>query len=270
MKNSSKRTEQFIRQRMMEDADAYEKQLNADASLEYVKATPQMKREIMEKVAVRDTSLAALSEEDRQALEMGRRVLSRRKRTRAVCLAGLAAVVLLAGTFGISMTSEANRLRLLNAWYALTGQEVILSVNNGDDIAKSSALIQQARAEIEEKTGIRVMQFMYLPQGMEFESYTVEEASGEAKLFYTYKDTLLCAEAKKSSDIAVQGTMLDGKELDSFLVDTAYGEVLVRKIEMPGDEWEYMADFTYNECRYMLYGVLSENEFVEIIENMIF
>ena len=62
----------------------------------------------------------ALSEEDKRALEIGRKAMHVRRHAKLFRGMGIAAVLLL-GLFGLSMTSQANRLWLLNLWNQMTG-----------------------------------------------------------------------------------------------------------------------------------------------------
>ena len=86
--------------------------------------------------------------------------------------AKVACVCLVAATamFGLSMTSEANRLRLLQTANAVLSTGDLLNANNGDDRAMSAGNEDEARQEIADVLNIEVPEFLYLPGGMKYKS----------------------------------------------------------------------------------------------------
>lgn len=90
-----KKTEDFIWEKISQEADAYEAELNADASLDDVRLTPEMMDDMMRRIAEEDERNAKsaemfLSEDDREALRLGREERERRtKRKKAArCCSG--------------------------------------------------------------------------------------------------------------------------------------------------------------------------------------
>ena len=86
-----------------------------------------------------------------------------------------AGVCLIAGAavFGLSMTSEANRLLLMQTANEVLGTGDLMKTNNGDDRDVVSGDEDAAREEISEKLNAEVPEFYYLPEGMAYESYQI-------------------------------------------------------------------------------------------------
>lgn len=270
-----KKTEDFIWQKMSEAADAYEAELNADPLLDDVCLTPEMMEDMMQRIAEEDEKNAEsaemlLSEDDREALELGRKTRARRKKSRKVLLrAGIAAAAL-AVVFGASMSIEANRIRLLNVWNFLQGKEMVFRVENSDERGEYDIEVDAACADILEKTAIHAVRFLHIPQGMRFSNYMVYEVSKSAMMFYQYGDTIITIDMGKKSNQIKDTQIFDGDILDKFEIETKFGAVSVTKIEDPEGESDYIAQITYNDCQYTIYGVVPEDEFVKMIETINF
>lgn len=266
-----KKTEDFIWEKMSESADAYEAELNADASLDDVCLTPEMMADMMQRIAEEDEKNAKsaemlLSEDDREALELGRKTRARRKKSRKVLLrTGIAAAVL-AIVLGGSMSIEANRIRLLNAWNFLQGKEAVLRIENDEEIGDYDLELQEACADILEKTGIHSVGFLYIPQGMCFMDYVVNESVNSAMIFYQYGDTIVTLDMEKKSDQIKGAKIFDGEILENYEIETKFGTIMVKEVKTPDGEKDYVAQIVYDNCQYTIYGILPRDEFEKMIE----
>lgn len=269
-----KKTEDFIWQKMSEAADAYEAELNADPLLDDVCLTPEMMEDMMQRIAEEDEKNAEsaellLSEDDREALELGRKERERRtkrKKSRKVLLrAGIAAAAL-AVVFGASMSIETNRIKLLNVWNFLQGKEIVMRAENNEEQGEYESQRLEACTDILERTGIHAVVFLYVPKGMQFTNYVVNETLKSAKIFYQYEDTLVTISMEKESETTKIGKIFDGEVTDSFETETKFGPVEIKKIMTPEGEEDYVAQIAYDNCQYVIYGVLPQNEFKQMIQ----
>ncbi len=210
---------------------------------------------------------ALLSAEDRRALEIGRKRLKHRGRRRLLHTIGIAAALVII-VFGISMVSEANRIRLMNALNTLVGKEGIVQLDNEEDRLIIGIDEREAREQIRKKLDVAPVEFMYRPDGLEFEGYSLDEKTKVGILFYKYNDTVLSVQMVNKEEGSSLGMSRDGEVVDSFFVDAKVCEVLVSEIEGPG-ELDYMAEFEYKNCYYMIYGILPREEFVKLIEKIL-
>lgn len=297
-----------ICEKILADADALERELNEDPSLEDVAATPEMFADVMRRIALEDEIAAAqtgtetmehiasehvnttaaqtdaeiagdagspaasaphLSEEDKKALEIGRKTIRYQKRTKRLRTAGIVAAAMVF-LFGISMTSEANRIWLLNTWLELSGNEkkvFIDSVERFDGIDEAEL---EARDEIREQLQIVVPEFIYIPKGLRYQNYTINEDTKTASMFYEYQDTVLTVYMKGDWEEAVYGIKFDGRILQTEIVNTTFGKMELTEIEGPENEKDYVAELVYNNCYYAIYGILPREQFIKMIENIHF
>lgn len=283
MRNKDDRTqknnqsvEEFVRRQAIEAADAYEKKLNDDPSLDDIQLTDEMRRDMMRRIAAenaesvkdtRDDILHLLPEEDRKALEAGRKQLKKRARRKYLRAAGVAAVVA-ALIFGASMTIEANRIRLANIWNMLLGREVMFQLKNENVPEEDDWRIQDACADILEKTGIHAIEFMYKPPQMGLEDYMADAELKTAYLLFNYDNALLTVRMLKNEENTVWGQILDGEVQDTLTVETHFGTATVMEIQGPENELDYAAELLYDNCQYTIYGILPREEFIKMIENI--
>lgn len=96
------------------------------------------------------------------------------------------------GVFVLSMSSEANRVKLLSAWNSIVGDGLSISIDSNDRNEFSGELVEQDAYDIiEKKLGIRSLKIAYLPKGMTYSNYLVDTKDEIAILYYTYNDTIM-------------------------------------------------------------------------------
>ncbi|HIQ95352.1 MAG TPA: hypothetical protein IAB26_02205, partial [Candidatus Limivivens merdigallinarum] len=134
-----------------------------------------------------------LSEEDRKALQMGKKVLKGGKRRKVLhvlrWIATTAAVVVI-GVFTISMGSDANRERAVAIWNSLVGGE--LEVNISD--AENSIVVeneQLAYDEISQVLDAKQIQFLYRPASFVYKNYSMDKKLKTANIFYECDNDLI-------------------------------------------------------------------------------
>lgn len=143
-----KEIRQFLDKEECKRADAYEQKLNADESLKNIEASPEMFEDIMRRVAAIETEkekaveetddgeYVYVSQKDREAMELGRKVLERRKYRKVWRGLGIAAILLVV-MIGVGVSSEAGRFRIANFWSLLVGKETVIKVDNNHNLSES-------------------------------------------------------------------------------------------------------------------------------------
>ena len=180
-----------------------------------------------------------------------------------VCLVAAAAM------FGLSMTSEANRLRLLQTATEVLGTGDLLKANNR---AMSAGSEDEARQEITDTLNVEVPDFYYLPEGMKYDACEVAEHVGYAKIRYSYKQGFLYLEMSNSLTDMSQGNIKENQEnVDGAEeIETLSGKMkFVIKNTEEGKEL-YTASWEYKNISYVFGGEVSREELVEILKNISF
>ena len=183
-----------------------------------------------------------------------------------VCLVAAAAM------FGLSMTSEANRLRLLQTANEVLGTGDLLKANNGEDRAMSAGSEDEARQEITDTLNVEVPDFYYLPDGMEYMTYELIDDIGYAKIHYSYKKGFLYLEISNSLSDMSQGSIKQNQENEDEVeeIETLSGKMNFEIKNIENGKEQYTASWEYKNVSYVFGGEISRQELVEVLKNISF
>ena len=209
-----------------------------------------------------------LSEEDRKALEIGRKRMRNQKKHRWAIRFAVNAAVLVC-VFLVGVSTEANRTRLINVINTWVGDEALVKVNNETDREDVHMNENKAYAEIEETLGIKPVRFMYELKGMQFDGYEIDRKTQNAVMFYSYQDTVFFILMKQNEEGMAKGSIKDGTVKETFKVSTDIGNIEVAEIEGNTGK-KYMAEFVYNNTYYHIFCEIPKEEFVNLVSSIFF
>ncbi len=185
-------------------------------------------------------------------------------RKKAVKAAGIC-LVAGAAVFGLSMTSEANRLLLMQTANEVLGTGDLMQVDNGDDRDLSVGSEDEARQNITDALNAEVPEFLYLPEGMKYESCEIIEDAGFAKIEYSCANGYLYLNISNSlTDMSQSGI----KKITTEEIETLNGKIVfvIKQI----DEEQFSAAWEYKNVSYTLSGKISREELIKILEKISF
>lgn len=212
-----------------------------------------------------------LSAEDQEALRLGRELLHTPQKKNPTILPKIlkgitgAAVVAL-GVFVLSMSSEANRVKLLSAWNSIVGDELRIDINNSGNNNDNE---EEVYKSIEEKLKIKSLRFIYKPLQMEFMDYNINEQIGSASIFYLYDNDLITVYMLKQERGVKQNQQFDGNVIDSIKLYTNNIQANIWKIKNE-DKNAYATAFNYNNTYYSVWGSMPQEEFEKMISEINF
>ena len=133
----------------------------ADAEGNPTEKTLEIRRQIVEKKVERE------KQAERQK-KIAKRAKTTKHWVRTVKAAG---VVLVVGAcvFGASMTSEANRIRLVESVHGVWNAGDTTGINNGENREYSAGSFDEAIQRIKDDLHIAVPEFYYIPTGMKYD-----------------------------------------------------------------------------------------------------
>lgn len=268
----------------METADTGEEKVSR--VLVFEEAAAKKKAETTEKVLVKAEEVIdekirkepkKMTKENGVGTDSEKRAVNRRpakirwfqkKAAKVACVCLVAA----AAMFGLSMTSEANRLRLLQTANEVLGTGDLLKSNNGEDRAMSAGSEDEARQEIVDALNVEVPEFLYVPEGMEYMTYELADDVGYANIHYLYKQGFLYLEISNSLLDMSQGSIKQNEENedDAEEIETLSGKMnfVIKNIE--NDKEQYTASWEYKNVTYNFYGEISYEELIKILQNISF
>lgn len=183
----------------------------------------------------------------------------------------VAGVCLIAGAavFGLSMTSEANRLLLMQTANEVLGTGDLMQVDNDDDRLMSVGDENEAREIITDTLNVQVPDFLYLPEGMSYQSYQLFSEVGYAKMAYSYQNGYIYLTISTSLTDMSQGNIKD-KKSTSEEIETLNGKMDFAIKQMEEDKTQYTASWEYKNVAYTLSGEISREELIKILEKISF
>lgn len=223
---------------------------------------------------------AKLSEEDQEALRLGREMLKNQSKEKIIYtmhrkkrnirrIVALAAVLIL--VMAVGMTSIGGPERMLQFMKSSVGGRQVSKVNSSD---KNKVIEEEdeelAYEKIAEEFGIEPVKLMWRPNGMEFIKMELDTDIQVAELDY-----------------------IRDREKMEFIISASYGEVFlgadnedeitahyyikenipieVTEYKTPETETNrYKAEFKYNNLYYCLTGTMTKEEIENILKNLYF
>ena len=171
--------------------------------------------------------------------------------------------------FTFTMSSEATRMWWMKSVERLIGQESSTVVDNDDNRVKTELPENEAAAEIEEKTGIQVPEFLERPAEMQFDSYEYNEIYNFAFMYYMIGEQIIVLGIQDADTDTSLDSNYDGEILEKTKVRTQYGDVLIKKIKTDDDTVPtVVAEWNYKNMAYNTSGKVDIEVMKALIESM--
>ena len=230
----------------------------ADAEGNPTEKTLEIRRQIVERKA----------EREKQA-ERQKKIAKRAKTTKHwVRTAKAAGVVLVVGAcvFGASMTSEANRIRLVESVHGVWNAGDTTGINNGKNREYSAGSFDEAIQRIKDDLHIAVPEFYYIPTGMKYDKTQILEEAQMAVIRYQYKDHFVYFHLTANERELSQS---DWKDKENVQVETLDDVIDVEMGSLfENNEENYYAKWKYKDFYYQLSGQIEKEELMKILYEM--
>ena len=238
-------------------------------------------REMRSEDMKRTDAYAKLSEEDQEALRLGREMLKnqseekkiytmRRKKRNIRRIVALAAVLIL--VMAVGMTSIGGPERMLQFMKSSVGGRKVSQVDSSD---KNKIIEEEdeekAYEKIEKEFGIAPVRLWWYPENMEFENMILDTDIQVAEVDYLYKDKKIEYFVSASYGEVSWGYDNEDKKIDYYCEQVKGTDIEVTEYETPETERNrYVAEFEYKKLHYCLSGELTKEEIENILKNLYF
>ena len=229
----------------------------------------------------RTDAYAKLSEEDQEALRLGREMLKnqseekkiytiRRKKRNIRRIVALAAVLIL--VMAVGMTSIGGPERMLQFMKSSVGGRKVSQVDSSD---KNKIIEEEdeekAYEKIEKEFGIAPVRLWWYPENMKFENMILDTDIQVAEVDYLYKDKKIEYFVSASYGEVSWGYDNEDKKIDYYCEQVKSTDIEVTEYETPETERNrYVAEFEYKKLHYCLSGELTKEEIENILKNLYF
>ena len=277
-----KEMDEKIRQDLIHVADQAEKEFQEEEALGAPRMKPEEKQQLFDDIVGElkkkgiweESPEDQLSAEDREALRLGRELLNNPKKKRSAVIhkifKGVAgAAVVAVGVFVLSMSSGANREKILGVWNSVVNENLRVGIENGSNRNLDNAVEQSMNEDIEKKLGIKSVQWLYLPDGMKFKNYFIDETAGMVDIFFEYENSIITCEILNQKYDISQSQQFDGEIIDKIKIYPQEIDANIYKINNE-DNSSFLANFKYNNAYYNIWGKISFEEFEKIISKIKF
>ncbi|MCF2669026.1 DUF4367 domain-containing protein [Faecalicatena contorta] len=284
MKESKDQLEQIIKNEYDRLAQEEENDIQADDTIEVPEGTKEsLRAKIDQQIEEmkKEKIYAQLSEEDRKALELGRKIMAEEeqekteakvvhKKKRFKMYFGLAAVLILVMAVGI--TSIGGPERIVRMLKQAVGDREVEKVTSGED---SMTIVEEneekAYEKIKEVFGVEPVKLTQKVEKMKFNRMELDEEMQIAELFYEYKGENIVYFINASYADASLGIDVEDEVVNNSKKNIEGCEIEIKEYRTPSTNTErYSAKFKYNGLEYFLVGTMEKEAFDIIINNLFF
>ena len=239
-------------------------------------------REMRSEDMKRTDAYAKLSEEDQEALRLGREMLKnqseekkiytmRRKKRNIRRIVALAAVLIL--VMAVGMTSIGGPERMLQFMKSSVGGREVSQVDSSD---KNKIIEEEdeekAYEKIADEFGIEPVRIIWRPTNMKFKKMELDPEIQVAELDFQYNGKKVEYFVSASYGEVSWGYGNEDKKIEQYHCE----QVKIADIEVTGYETpeternRYVAEFEYKKLYYSLSGELTKEEMENILKNLHF
>lgn len=227
-----------------------------------------------------DNLYANMSEEDRKALEIGRRVMEEearaeregkvvRKKKRIRMYFGVAAAFVFAMALGV--TSMGGPEKIIKMVTQMVGDREVEKVNSSDEnLILVNEDEEEAYQRISEVFGVEPVKVMLVSENMKFVNMKLDEMLQIAELFYEYDGEnfiyLISASHNKDSF----GYEIADKVVNKYSLNVYGKEIEIKQYQVNEEGERYSASFKEMGLKYFLFGTMEQAEFELIVSNLHF
>ena len=241
---------------MKKEAEQIEKKVREDRSLDDIKVSDEMEKELFNKI------------QDYEYDKRHKKVIRKKKKSKLV-IGALAAVLIL--VCGSVMTSVGSKSYWKVLWERENGDENSNIINVEDMETKETDDEFEVDKKITKTLGISRVRMEYKPDGMILKKYVVDEEQRRAILFYQYENEIIRYAMYMNSKDSSLGQKTVDKLLNEYVVLNGEKEITVKEYEVKDMESRrYVAEFEYKGVQYQLKGVIKKDELDKIIEKLFF
>lgn len=247
------------------------------------------------KEAEREEIYSRLSEEDRYALERGRKIIQEekerakangteempaeestrehtgKKRGRKPWKMYIAVAAIIA-MGAVSITAVGGPERMVMMVRQAVGDREVEKVNSSDEnlvIVEEDE--EEAYQELKEFFGVEPVKIFGRPDGLRFIRIVMDKELQSSELFYELNGNTIIYLINSSYSNSSYGIDVEDEIIDRYMIETQECKITVKEYATSNSEKKrYSAQYTYRGLEYFLIGTIEKNHFEKIVNNLFF
>ena len=219
-----------------------------------------------------------LSQEDREALELGRQIQRERqedekkkggRRVWKIAL-NLAAALVLVSVLGI--TSLGGPERIVEMVRTMVGDREVVKVNSDEDNLKiAEEREEEAYQEIKDTFGVDPVRVVRSLRGLVFSESVIDKKLQMAEVYYRYNEGNVVYLINTSYAGSSWGQDTEDEVTDTYYEEREGAVIEIKEYQIKGEKAKkYSANYKYKGVEYYLIGTMDKEDFEIIIDNLYF
>lgn len=284
------RLEQDLRNAYFELSDIEEKSVQQDETLEIPEGAKERVRlkmeEQIEKIR-REEAYTHLSEEDRYALELGRKLIKEkesaeeekekekeekkcgRKRRRRIAAMVTAAAAL---TLTIGITGIGGPERVVQYVQQKVGNRVVEKINSDEsNLTITGECEEEAYQLLSDELGMEPVRVFGGSEQLKFDRMEYDKELQVAELYYNFgKEDTMIFFVNASYGVSSFGIDVEDTLTDTYQKRIKDEEIVIKEYTTPKNNTRYLASFDYMGLEYYVFGTMEKADFEKILNNLKF
>lgn len=277
MKNQENNFDEVIAREIEESGAGIEEEIRQDPEISQMSAGDGFKERFDKNREKYDKRLLldSLTDEDREALLLGRELLEKKtvkKKKNIFMRVGVAAAVLTL-TLAVGITSFGDRTRIIEVLYQIIGSEEMIQINSfkGNILRSGGYPLEKAYEQIEEELGIKAVRLMEISQSMTFEGMDIDSEMETARISFDLDGDRINYLITSTFAESSLGLNADDKLNDSYEYPLDETIIDVREYIIDGKQKKkYVAVFEYRHVYFILTATMKKAEFELLLNNLNF
>lgn len=302
-KNPMDSIENLSEEELKQEADSVREMIEQTPELQDVKVPEEVHQRLAERIRKyeeEEKALEGLSERDKEALRLGREIQRKNEENKMLAapqnvedaasenrmgspkiyyrpkkkkvLFMLAAVLVV--VLGMGLTSVGRKNIIVDVFQKTLGSGEKTYVDTQESTLATTAggmSEDETYAEIEKAFGIKVVQMIEKPKNTKFLEMQLDQELKEAVLYYLVGENILSYRIVTRYVDSSIGMDIQDKLIQQYEISLLETDVLISEYEIPkSGQLEYTATFEYNNIKYFIQGIVNQEDFENIIKNLIF
>ncbi len=274
--------EQIIEEDLLMEAESIRKEVES-AGTEKMSAErkERIKKRLHQEIEAREEekAYAHLSEEDKKALEIGKKMLKKQKsKGKVLAFAGkfkpcVAAMLVIVIMLTAGVTAMGGPEKAVQKIKIMVGDGEVAIIDTDDkNYVVDNEQEEEAYREIKDVFGVEPVRMLHRLENMSFIDFEIDEELQTATMLYDYNGNIIPYHISSHHTESSWGVEMEDNITEEYYIEHSQkGSILITEYELEDSKVKtYSTKYEHNGLEYYLAGVMKQEEFNFLVKNLIF